>query len=111
MLTRDPLIKAQHFQDRAQESLGRAECARTSSDCRHHLALARHYLLMGEAELQEASKLLAKRLCGAKDRSNRRKTLGQNRHASLGQRSSTQNPNVIVHKLVPLDKSKSHQNS
>jgi hypothetical protein len=69
MLTRDPLIKAQHFQDCAQESLQRAECAQTSADRRHHLTLARHYLLMGEAELEEASKLLARRLRRSKDKS------------------------------------------
>jgi hypothetical protein len=59
MLTRDPHIKAQHFQDCARESLRRTECAKTSADRRHHLTLARHYLLMGQAELEEASKLLA----------------------------------------------------
>ena len=68
MLTRDPLIKAQHFQDCAQESLQRAECAQTSAVRHHHLTLARHYLSMGEAELEEASKLLLRRLRRAKNK-------------------------------------------
>jgi hypothetical protein len=62
MLIRDPLTKAKHFRDRAQERLQLAECAQTSIDRRHHLTLVRHYLLMGEAEIEEASKLLARRL-------------------------------------------------
>jgi hypothetical protein len=69
MLTRDPLIKAQHFQDCAEESLQRTECAQTSADRRHHLMLARHFLLMGEAELEEASRLLARRLPRSKNKS------------------------------------------
>jgi hypothetical protein len=68
MLTRDPLIKAHHFQDCAQESLQRAECAQTLANRGHHLTLARHYLLMAEAELQEASKLLARRFRRSKNK-------------------------------------------
>jgi hypothetical protein len=66
---RDPLIKAKHFQGRAQARLQLAECAHSSNNRRHHLTLARHYLLMGEAEIEEASKLLARRLHRSKKRS------------------------------------------
>jgi hypothetical protein len=69
MLIRDPLTKAKHFQDRAQERLQFAACAQTSIERRHHLTLVRHYLLMGEAEIEEASKLLARHLHRSKTKS------------------------------------------
>ena len=66
MLIRDPLTKAKHFHDRARERLQFAARAQTSTERHHHLTLLQHYLLMGEAEMEEASRLLARRLHGTK---------------------------------------------
>jgi hypothetical protein len=52
----DPVLNAKRFRQLALENVERARSAKNVRERRHHHALAKHYMVMTESELEAASK-------------------------------------------------------